>query len=120
VRSVVRARQTRRRLALEMVWSMGDSGFAGHGTIVDLSVGGARIQLKRNLPITVGSMISLSSSQLEVPVPIGRVRWVRHVGTATVCGIEFNSASPQWPAWVAAQSTSAASGADAAARDVQS
>jgi hypothetical protein len=86
-----------------MVWSMSDLGFAGHGTILDLSVGGARIQLKRNLPIAVGSVISLSSQQLSTPIPIARVRWVRQLAAATVCGIEFNAASPHWSAWAESQ-----------------
>src|SRR5262245_31599617 len=97
-----------------MVWSMDALGFAGHGTILDLSLGGARIQLERSLPIPVGTAISLTSAQLPRAVPLAKVRWVHRTGTVTQCGIEFQRASLLWNGWLASQSASEPESEDAA------
>ena len=104
MRSVIRKRDTRVRRSIDMVWSMDELGFAGHGTIVDLSVGGARIQLNRSLPVPLGAYVSIVSDELPNLPTLARVRWVRRTMAITQCGIEFGSTDPRWDDWVADQS----------------
>ncbi len=96
-------REKRKPVDLDILWSSDQLGFAGRGKILDLSANGARIQLNRLLPIPVGSSIAIDSRDFAARMPTARVRWTRHIGSLTQCGIEFLSTGTNWESWVAEQ-----------------
>lgn len=88
----------------ELVWAVTSLGLSGRATFVNVSIGGACIELNQVVALERGSAVSLVCSKIPALPSMAKVLWVRKSrATSTLCGLSFAAQGSSWATWIAAQ-----------------
>lgn len=88
----------------ELVWGVKSQGLSGRGTVVNVSLGGACIELNQTVTLERGTAVSLMCAKIPVLPSSAKVLWIKRLSSAsTICGVGFAAHGAAWANWIAQQ-----------------